>query len=479
MAIASGVRLGTYQVLAPLGAGGMGEVYRALDTKLKREVAIKILPDEFAGDPERVSRFQREAEALAALNHTNIASIYDFQEASGHRFLVLELVAGETLADRIGRGPLALDEALRIAKQIAEALEAAHAKSIVHRDLKPANIKLTPDGKVKVLDFGLAKVFQPESADADFSKSPTLMSGTLAGVILGTAAYMSPEQARGQATDHRTDIWAFGCVLYEMLTGKQAFDGQTLTDVLGGIVRVDPDWQLLPDAIPPMVRYLLRRCFDKNRARRLQSITEARVAIEDVSSDPALTSIVAAPPQKPGASRIERLAWAAAVLALAIAAGLFYARTLIEQPETRLQIVTPPTTDPLILAVSPDGRRLVFSGAVEGRNQLLLRSLDSVTAQPLSGTEGGLYPFWSPDSRWIGFFADGKLKRIDIAGGTAQTIADAATGRGGSWNREDIILFAPTNVGGLYRVSASGGQVTEVTKAGPPRQATNNSAAHI
>src|SRR2546426_10146401 len=302
MAITIGTHLGSHEITALLGRGGMGEVYRARDTKLKREVAIKILPDEFSSDPDRMARFQREAEALAALNHPNIAAIYDLQEENQTRFLVLELVEGDTLADKLRqRGSLPVDQALKIAEQICRALEAAHEKGIVHRDLKPANIKITPDGKVKLLDFGLARVFG-EPAASDLSNSPTLLSQSMPGMILGTAAYMSPEQARGDEVDRRGDIWAFGCVLYEMLTGRTPFSGKSVADLLGAIIHKDIDWAALPAATPPRVREGLRRCLQKDTIRRLHDIADARIEIED-ALDPTVGAVYDRAQSRPGRSR--------------------------------------------------------------------------------------------------------------------------------------------------------------------------------
>src|SRR5271169_180969 len=289
MALAPGTRLGSYEVTAPIGAGGMGEVYQAHDTKLGRDVAIKVLPEAFAHDPERLSRFQREARMLAALNHPNIATIYGLEHSDGVHYLVMELVPGDTLQQRVKRdGPVPVEESLTIAKQIAEALEAAHEKNIIHRDLKPANVKVTPEGKVKVLDFGLAKAFEGDTTSQDMSNSPTLSrAATMQGVILGTAAYMSPEQARGRAVDKRTDIWAFGCVLYELLTGKQTFHGEDVTDILAAVVRAEPNWQALPAATPMQVRDLLRRCLQKDKTQRLRDAGDARIEIQEALTAPA------------------------------------------------------------------------------------------------------------------------------------------------------------------------------------------------
>src|ERR1700687_1725931 len=299
MALPSGTRLGSYEVISQIGAGGMGEVYRAHDTKLSRDVAIKVLPANFVNDPERLSRFQREARMLAALNHANIATIHGLEQSGGVTCLVMELVSGETLAERVKAGPLPIEEALKIAVQISEALEAAHEKSIIHRDLKPANVKVTPEGKVKVLDFGLAKAYSGDAMNEDIGNSPTLSRGaTMQGVILGTAAYMSPEQARGKACDKRTDIWAFGCVLYELLTGRQAFQAETTTEILAAVLRVEPDWQALPETTPLSIRALLRRCLQKEMNKRARDAGDARIEIEEALAAPVAVELTTAAPPK-------------------------------------------------------------------------------------------------------------------------------------------------------------------------------------
>jgi serine/threonine protein kinase/Tol biopolymer transport system component len=443
----------------------MGEVYRARDTKLKRDVAIKTLPDEFSHDADRLSRFQREAEVLASLNHPNIAAIYDLEEAEGARFLVLELVEGETLADRIARGPIPIDEALQIAKSICEALEAAHEQGIVHRDLKPANIKITPDGKVKVLDFGLAKAMEQSPAIA-LSNSPTLisMAASNAGVILGTAGYMSPEQAKGKTVDKRTDMWALGCVLYEMLSGKPVFRGEDVTEILASVVKSEPDWAALPVNTPAPVRRLLRRCLEKDRKRRMESAADARLEIEEALTAPVAAEV--APTARAGSNR---LLWAAFLVSVAAALGVAVVHLReappAAPPESRLEVTTPPTDDPFSFAISPDGRRLVFVGSKDGRSQLWVRSLDSVAARPLAGTEDASYPFWSPDSASVGFFANSKLRRVDIAGGSSQVIANggAGAGRGGAWNGQGIIVYASGAGSPLVKVPASGGEPVAVT----------------
>src|SRR5262245_34059545 len=473
MSVDVGTRLGSLEITALLGKGGMGEVYRARDLKLKRDVAIKVLPDEFSRDTDRVSRFQREAEVLASLNHPNIAVIYDLREANQTRYLVLELVEGETLADRIARGPIPVEEALDIAKRICEALEAAHERGVVHRDLKPANVKITPEGKVKVLDFGLARISQPLPPTEDFSHSPTLgVSATGTGVILGTSAYISPEHARGEAADSRSAIWAFGVVLYEMLTGKPAFEGETVIEILSNVLKVDPDWTALPVSTPPAMASMLRRCLQKDRNRRLRDIADARFQIEEALSTPvAPAAVITAVPKRrqwqPG-----RLTVAAAALAAAFATGLYFRTPPADVPETRLQIVTPPG-NPTFFALSPDGRNAVFEAVTAGKSQLWLRPLQSDSAKPLAGTEDAAFPFWSPDGRSVGFFANGKLERIDIAGGAAQMIADAPNGIGGSWNGEGVILFTPSGTAPLFRVPARGGAPLEVTRLQAPQQVSH------
>jgi Tol biopolymer transport system component len=472
-----GVRLGPYEVLAEIGAGGMGEVYRARDTRLRREVAIKTLPPIFTTDPERAARFEREARFLAALNHPNIAAIYGVEEGA----LVLELVEGETLAARIARGRIPVPDALSLARQIADALEAAHEKGIIHRDLKPANIKITPGGAVKVLDFGLAKL-NVSNGSNDPNESLTL-GGTRDGIILGTAAYMSPEQARGQIVDKRADIWAFGCVLYEMLTGRTAFPGATISDTIAAILDREPDWATLPANTPPAVRASLRRCLQKDRQLRLRDIGDARLEIEELVV-PLGPEAVSAPTMAPRGR--ERLAWAVAVItalvAVVIAATGYFRSNPADTRVYRSSIVPPPGGNiPAVVvpsarfALSPDGRRLAFVGAenpqgtlVEilagGVTRLWVRSLDGLEARPLAGTEGAVGPFWSPDSRFIGFRAGGKLKRIDPAGGPPLTLADTTGTHAGTWNRDGVILFSTPGVGNpIRKVSMSGGRSSPVT----------------
>jgi Tol biopolymer transport system component len=455
-----------YRITAKLGEGGMGAVYRATDTKLNRDVAVKVLPDSFATDPDRLARFTREAQVLASLNHPNIAAIYGVEE----RALILELVEGPTLADRIAQGPIPPDDALPIARQIAEALEYAHERGVIHRDLKPANIKITPDGKVKVLDFGLAAVAQASAAGpADPLSSPTLtMRATQIGVIMGTAAYMSPEQASGKPVDKRADIWSFGVVLWEMLTGQRLFSGETVSHTLADVLRAEIDLKRLPAGTPAATRELLQRCLDRDVKNRLRDIGEARVALAR-PMDAAALQLKAAP------RRFEFLPLIAAT-ALAIALAALATIHFRERPPESAVLrftLSPPDGGVFghtfgvlsAFAVSPDGRRLAFvAHAAAGQDQLWVRSLNTFVAQPLAGTEGASYPFWSPDSRFIGFGADGKLKKIDANGGPTMTLADAPAFRGGTWNGDGVILFADQAPGPLLRISSAGGASRPATR---------------
>ena len=472
MTIACGTHLGSYEVLALIGAGGMGEVYQAHDTKLGRDVAIKVLPEAFAHDPQRLSRFQREAKLLASLNHPNIATIHGLEESSGTHYLVMELVPGETLRERVAReGAVPVEEALGIARQIAEALEAAHEKSIIHRDLKPANVKVTPEGKVKVLDFGLAKAFAGDTANEDISNSPTLSkAATMQGVILGTSAYMSPEQAKGKAVDKRTDIWAFGCVLYELLTGKQAFTGEDITETLAAVVMKEPAFDALPRNTPLSIRVLLQRCLRKDRRQRLQDAAGVRIEIEDAIAAPkdAVATHAATGP------RSKLLGAAAGVLAV-IAAGALWvawrATRPIEQnlqPLVRLDVDLGPDVS-LGSAVgagadailSPDGTRLVFVSQA----RLFTRRLDQPNATELAGTQGASEPFFSPDGRWVAFFAQGKLKKISVEGGATIDLCNTgAAPRGGTWGEDGNIIAGLINTRGLSRIPSAGGAPTPVTE---------------
>ena len=467
MAILPGARLGPYEILSAIGAGWMGEVYRARDTRLNRDVALKVIPEVFAANPDRMARFEREAKLLASLNHPHIATIYGLEESSSTNALVMELVEGPTLADRIATGPIALDEALSIAKQIAEALEYAHDKGVIHRDLKPANIKVKPDGTVKVLDFGLAKALLDDPTATDMSNSPTLsMAATMAGTILGTAAYMSPEQAKGKPADRRADIWAFGVVLFEMLTGKQLYTGENAAETLAAVLMKEPSLDKLPTNTPLAIRNLLRRCLEKNLKRRLQHIGEARIIIEDILSGSApVEPVVFAKRERP-------FGWiAAAVLLLAFVSVSFihFRETPPQLLPARLQIPVPNKMtffDGSTPSISPDGRWLVFQAiGPDNVSHLWLRALDSLEVKPLPGTDGygnGAPPFWSPDSRYIAFARGGKLRKVDISGGPPQVICDASAAVGGAWNREGVLIFG-NNSAGLMRCSIAGGPTAPLT----------------
>ena len=473
MALIPGTQLGVYEIVAPIGAGGMGEVYRARDTKLQRDVAIKVLPDLFARDPERLARFEREARTLAALNHPHIAQVFgvlDLPPAGGtHQSvgLVMEFVDGEDLSQRIGRaGAVPLDDAIAVAIQIAEAVAAAHEQGIIHRDLKPANVKVREDGTVKVLDFGLAKAVEPAPLDTarNLENSPTITSPyqvSRQGVILGTAAYMAPEQAKGKPVDKRADIWAFGCVLFEMLTGRKPFDGDDVTDVLAAIVRDDPNWSLLPAATPPAVRTLLRRCLEKDRRERLPDIGAARLELRDARTASGAPAVAAA---RPAPSHLAVVPWLVAAAALVALIGVaWFARSRPAPADATIihSLIVPPAplagAPVLRLRISPDGSQLAFIAPDEnGRVMLWVRPLGSQVARRLEGTANAAAPFWSPDGRWIAFVGDGKLKKVEAAGGPVIPLCDAGLSPAGSWNRDGVILFSGVNA--IARVSAAGGQ---------------------
>jgi eukaryotic-like serine/threonine-protein kinase len=477
----SGRRIGVYQVLAPLGAGGMGEVYRAHDTKLGRDVAVKILPAEFTSHPDRLARFEREARILATLNHPHIGAIHGLEDSDGVLALVLELVEGETLADRIARAApkgtgLPVKMALDIARQIADALDGAHEKGIVHRDLKPANIKITPEGIVKVLDFGLAKAASSDGVHPDLSQSPTItVGGTHEGMILGTAAYMSPEQARGLSTDRRTDIWAFGCVLYEMLTGRVAFAGQTVSDTIAAILEREPAWDALPATLPAGIDRLLRRCLEKGPTHRLRDAGDVLIEIDEAHA------VRAEPASKKRAFPRGTASWA--VPATAIIAVVIAFWSWINRPQqpvsdssgtaTRFTIQFP-IEEPMIgaigvgsqIALSPDGSQLAYvARAIQGVNHLYLRKIDQLESRRIAGTDEAFDPFFSADGEWIGFFAGQKLMKVALAGGLPQTIYDfgpSAAPSGASWTPDDSVVFAKAGAG-LWKVSAAGGTPTAIT----------------
>jgi serine/threonine protein kinase/Tol biopolymer transport system component len=529
-----GTVLARYRVIAALGEGGMGEVWRAEDEKLGREVALKMLPKAFAEDPERMARFEREARVLASLNHPNIAHLYGLETAgvtpgdgrensefgirnselpatvspeaeasaggnsklktqnseltsgaaaSEVTFLVMELVEGEDLSERILRGPIPVEEATAIALQIAEALEAAHESGIVHRDLKPANIKLRPDGTVKVLDFGLAKAWETEGPDPGLSMSPTLTARhTAAGLILGTAAYMAPEQAAGVAVDRRADIWSFGVVLWEMLTGERLFDGETVSHVLASVLKDEVDLDELPPETPTYLKKLIGRCLRKKPKQRLQAIGDARIVLEEGEEDAPAAR--AAEAEVPGQSRTGWTAAGVAAVAAAVLGVLLLGRPEPEERVIRFEAPPPPGTrfhlapdNPGPVVVSPDGSMLAFCSRSEnGTVQLWVRALDEAEARPLSGTEGAQYPFWSPDSRRLGFFANGKLRAVEAVGGPPLALCDASEGKGGSWSSEGVIVFSPAYNTPLYRVPEAGGEAAPVTEFDSDRK--DNSHRH-
>ena len=461
MSLGVGDRLGHYTVTAKLGEGGMGEVWEATDTKLNRQVALKILPDAFAADPDRLARFQREAQVLASLNHPGIAAIYGIEEADDTRALVLELVEGPTLADRIAQGPIPLDEALPIAKQIAEALEAAHEAGVIHRDLKPANIKVRDDGTVKVLDFGLAKALEGD-AGGDPSQSPILTAAaTKSGVIMGTAAYMSPEQASGETADTRSDMWSFGVVLFEMLTGQPLFTGKTVSHVLAKVLERDLDFTALPTSTPAPLRRLLRRCLERERKRRLRDVGEALGHLEEAATtpagDPSVAAAAAPVAQSAGWRRAIPLAVGMLLIgSLMTGLAVWMLAQPAPLPTTRFSVVMPPDQQLTNsarhqVAVSPAGTHLAYVA----NGQLYLRAMDQLEATPLRGTEGGLGPFFSPDGQSIGFWQSGQLKRVSLTGGAPVALCDATNPLGASWGPEDTIFFAEPAA--IVQVSGAGG----------------------
>ena len=471
MSLSPGTRLGHYDVTSLLGEGGMGQVWQATDTQLNRQVALKILPDAFASDPDRLARFTREAQILASLNHPGIAAIYGIEETEGTRALVLELVEGPTLADRIAQGAMPLDDALPIARQIAEALEAAHEAGVIHRDLKPANIKVRKDGTVKVLDFGLAKALEP-APEADPSQSPTLTAAaTQMGVILGTAAYMSPEQARGKPVDRRADIWAFGVVLFEMVTGRRPFQGRDVSEVLGGVLRLEPEWNALPGDTPPRVSTLLRRCLEKEPKQRLQAVGDIRLAMEGAFE-------TAAPAGPVAALQLWQRPVPAAMFVLVIAALTSLAVWALTRATPATGVVRftfVPEADSFgsqsndrDLTISPDGAHIVYRGAAETGfgSQLYVRPIDDFDATPLRGAEGGAAPFVSPDGQWVGFISESRraLQKVSILGGTPVPLTDQSTTplSGATWGGDNLIFYA-AQAEGLYRVSADGGEPEALT----------------
>ena len=467
MSLTANQKIAHYQIVAPIGAGGMGEVYRARDTKLDRDVAIKVLPEAFAKDDERLRRFEREAKLLASLNHPNIASIYGLEESDGVKALVLELVEGPTLAERIGRGPIPVDETIAIARQIAEALEAGHDAGVIHRDLKPANVKLKEDGTVKVLDYGLAKALEggaPRGEDSELSQSPTLTrQGTQVGTILGTAAYMSPEQAKGKRVDKRADVWAFGAVVYEMLTGERAFAGQDVSDTLAAVLRAEPDFEALPAGTPHAVRQALRLCLTKDLKARVRAIGDVALAIDG--------AFASAPAERESA-RPSGIVGVAGFLLGAIAAGVLAWSLLRPNPPQVMRFTT--EVDQLASTagegakITPDGKMLVYVGEVDGERQVFRRSLDEADATAIAGTEGTQQIVVSPDAQWVGFHSSGLFKKVPLGGGTAVTIMKNTGARGFSWGDDGTIVYG-TASGGLWRVPDTGGEPERLTEAAPGR----------
>src|SRR5215813_2225732 len=490
MTVGMGAQLGPFEVLAPLGSGGMGEVYRARDSRLGREVAIKVFPAAFSADEDRLRRFEQEARAAGMLNHPNILTIYDIGTHDGYPYIVAELLDGEELRVQMNRGPLPVRQALDYAQQITLGLAAAHEKGITHRDLKPENLYVTADGRVKILDFGLAKLKRQPVHGGVNSETPTALVSptTNPGTVIGTVGYMSPEQVLGEEADHRADIFAFGLILYEMLAGRPAFEGASAVAVMSAILRDEPP-ELVEsnDKIPPQLDRLVRRCLEKRPERRFHSAHDLGLALEVLSatsgsrleaqsaalSGAAKTQAEARGPRLPNRKRLVWIAITALLLLAALPFVIAYiqrapvttraVRSFILPPEKSIFNFVGLNAGPV--TVSPDGRRLAFvASASEGRNLLWVRPLDALSAQQLAGTEGAFHPFWSPDSRFLGFFADGKLKKIDAAGGPPITLCEAPMGRGGTWNLDGVIIFAPNNTGALHRVSASGGASSEVTK---------------
>jgi serine/threonine protein kinase/Tol biopolymer transport system component len=472
MQLNSGTKLAHYEIADAIGKGGMGEVYRAKDTRLGREVAIKLLPEEFTRDAERLGRFEREARVLASLNHPHIAAIHGLEEVGGARFLVMELAPGEDLSARLQRGAIPPPEAIAIAAQIAEALEVAHEKGIIHRDLKPANVKVSDDGGVKLLDFGLAKALELEEGDSDLSNSPTMVrAATHAGIILGTAAYMSPEQARGKKVDKRADIWAFGVVLFEMLSGRRLFSGETVSDTLAAVLTRDADFALLPATVPSNVKALLRRCLERDPKRRLRDIGEARVILTSPESADGAPPVRVEPARTP---RALVAGFAIALALLGVAAGWFARAKRSAEANGRVHLEIPfPRRETSIAmlgtSLSPDGTRIAMATQeLTGRSHLWLRHIDGFDPKLLAGTDDASQPFWSPDSRSIAFFAGGAIRRLDVASGSVRTVCECAPSpRGGSWSVRGEILFTPDPNAGIMKVGIDGGAVEAVTKVDP------------
>jgi serine/threonine protein kinase len=465
MTLSTGTRLSHYEITSQIGKGGMGEVYQAKDTKLGRDVAIKVLPPEFAQDADRVARFQREAKLLASLNHPNIAAIHGLEESDGTHFLVLELIEGETLAERIKTGPIPVEESLKLALQIAEALEAAHEKGVIHRDLKPANIKVTSDGKVKVLDFGLAKAFAGDPENMNLSNSPTLSDmATQQGVILGTAAYMPPEQAKGKSVDKRADVWAFGVVIFEMLSGRQVFTGESVSETLAAVIKSEPEWNSLPPNLHPRIRLMLERCLEKDPKKRYSGINDALVDIERVLADPG--GVLVTPVTTEVAQKKLRtiLPWIAAIIIIGIAVWILKPTPPPEPNQVMVSEYVLPEDQQLFqddngdtyLAISPDGSQMAYT-TTEG---IYIRSMKELNARLITGIVKDVGAiFFSPDGQWIGYFAylDQKLKKISVNGGTPMKLCDASLVIGAVWYEDNTIVYSDVLGGGVYRVSSNGG----------------------
>jgi serine/threonine protein kinase/Tol biopolymer transport system component len=472
MALSPGTRLGAYEIIALIGAGGMGEVYRARDTRLNRDVALKVLPELFAADPDRLARFNREAHVLASLNHSNIATVHGFEETGGIQLLTLELVDGPTLADRIAQGALSIEEARPIARQIADALDAAHQHGVVHRDLKPANIKIRDDGAVKVLDFGLAKALIEDGAAPDVSHSPTLsMAATRMGVILGTAAYMAPEQAKGRSVDKRADIWAFGCVFYEMLTGRRAFEGDDATEILASIIKGSVELERLPADVNPRVRELIGRCLEKDPRQRIRDIGDVRYELDRIAADPSGSRSTRPPSSGPAATRrLMPVAAAAAITAVAVGAAVWALKPAPVDARPTVRFTYTPqsqfrNTGRHVVAVSPDGRYFAFNTA----DGLYLRSLDAPEARVIAGTEPVLTsPSFSPDGQWLVFFSGEQLRKIPVTGGAAVALCQATNPFGVSWAPDNTILFGQP--AGVMQVAANGGTPELIIAAKPGEQ---------
>jgi serine/threonine protein kinase len=477
MTLTSGTKLGPYEIVAPIGAGGMGEVYRARDPRIGRDVAVKVLPTAFSKDPERLRRFEQEARSAGVLNHPNILAIHDVGTHDDAPYVVSELLDGETLRDRLKIGPLPPRKAIEIGVQIAHGLAAAHEHGIVHRDLKPENLFVARDGRLKILDFGLAKLTAPDRGEAARASAPTLQADTGPGAVWGTAGYMSPEQVRGNPVDHRSDIFALGAILYEMLSGKRAFQGASPADTVSAILKEDPrDLTEIVGVIPPALERLVRHCLEKNPKERFQSARDLAFNLEAISGLSGTKTV------QPLASKRAFPSWlpgAAAVVTLLAGVILVLPRVLVTRNTRsvmRLTIDLPPGPGFGLVngpALSPDGSMVVFAVTdTSGSSSLWLRTVDSLTPQKLSGTKGAVDPFWSPDCRSIGFFADGKLKRLSVDGGPVQVLCDAGSGRGGTWNKDNVIVFAPGASGGLYRVDADGGDPVPVTSPDSSRGET-------